>query len=325
MKINSLSASKIKTIKDCEFKFYLAYHLGLELNKNFPAEQGSLVHSIYENHANAIKNKKEPPEWIDALLEGYRGSDGLWTIPVTSKRQRTAYEREKDCGNCEFHSDGKCFINGLLTHNANGQEMFPGCPKARYNDAVWLVEKVLNDPGINNPMNKEIIDVERRFEIEIRDGPDIIKVVGYIDIITEFDKETVEIHDYKTGTHTQSYEECSSDPQLLIYNLAAHREYPHYENYLITIYYLRKQPITLGFGHNDCAKTEKALIHYWHLIKSIESPRRRCDKPGGRTNFDYVCQYMCDIEVCKKQFELFKENGYKILPPKERDERKRKN
>ena len=104
---------------------------------------------------------------------------------------------------------------------------------------------------------------------------------------------------------------------MLIYHLAARHEYPH-KNILITVYYLRRRTVTLSFGKKDEKGTEKALKHYWHTIKACESPIRRCDRGNGSIKFDYVCDKMCDKELCKKEYKKFKKNNCVILPPPEK-------
>jgi hypothetical protein len=306
MRIYSLSASKIKTWKMCQFKFYLEYHLGMSTGTSFAAEQGSLVHAVLQQHAEGYKRGEKEPEiattWREKVFRAY--SDyGLWKIDT----KMAAVDRR--CGDCEHCHGDTCALAGEKF------DAFEGCPIEDHADTVSLIEKVLNDESVNNPLNKEIIDIENRFQLQIPDGDDIIKVGGYMDIVTELDKDTVEVFDYKTGKHIQSYNVCLKDPQLLIYHLAARKEYPNYPNTLITIYYVRRRPITLSFGERDERGTERALKHYYHLIKHCDTPCRRCDRNDGSVNFDYVCEKMCDQKTCVEQYKKFAENGHVILPP----------
>lgn len=305
MKVHSLSASKIKTIKQCEFKYYLEYHLALDTGTSFAAEQGSMVHVIFEKFGEAKRDGIDHPTiestWYDEILYAYREEE-LWRL------SNKALEREKDCDNCGHYNQGGCNIAGKPI------DTFAGCPRDEFEDAIWLVEKVINDKTLQNPLNKKVIEVEQWFEMKIKDGNEEIPVVGLMDIVTELDNKTIEVVDYKSGNYTQSYNECVKDPQLLIYHLAARRSYKNYDNILITIYYLRKKPLTLAFGPADEAATERALKKYWMLIKANESPRRRCDKPNGKIEFDHVCKYMCNPEMCVKHYEEFVKNGCKILP-----------
>ena len=317
MKVFSLSASKIKSYKFCPFKFYIEYHLALATRTTFAAEQGSMVHVILEKIGEEVRDGVPLEEtrlfstWYDEVLYCYQ-EEGLW------KLSEPALEREKKCKECQYNLDGMCQVAG------EGIDAFTGCPIIEFNDAVMLVEKVLNDPGVNNPLNRKVLDVEDRFKLFVPDGQDFVQVNGIIDVVTELDKETIEIVDYKTGKHIQSWNECTKDPQLLIYHLAVKNKWHNYKNFMITIYYLRKKPLTLSFGPKEEIGTENALRHYFHRIANDESPRRRCDRAGGCINFDHVCKYMCDIPLCQREFAKFRENGFKILPPAETFERPRK-
>lgn len=317
MKVFSLSASKIKSLKLCEFKFYLEYHLFLSTGTSFAAEQGNMVHVIFERMGQdvrdgvALKNSYIFNNWREEVMHAYR-EEGLWTLSPKVKTN------EKPCKGCEFNMDGLCDIAGKPI------DEFEGCPKPEYQDALWLVERVMNDKEVMWPLDQKIIDVENRFKLKIPDGNEEITVNGIIDVVTELDNDTIDVVDYKSGNYIQSYNQCVKDPQLLIYHLAIRNKWRDYKNIMISIYYLRRKPLTLSFGKKEEVGTENALRHYFHMIQNNESPKRRCDKGWGEPRFDYVCKKMCDIELCKKEFSKFQDNGHKILPPPENPERHRR-
>ena len=314
MKIHTLSASKIKTFKQCEFKYYIEYHLALDTGTTFAAEQGSMIHVVFEKFGEAKRDGIDHPTiestWYDEVLYAYREEE-LW------KLSEKALVREKTCDGCGHFNSGDCQIAGKPI------DTFAGCPKDEFADAIWLIEKVINDKTLQSPLNKKVVQVEQWFELEIDDNGEKIPVVGLMDIVTELDNDTIEVVDYKSGNYTQSYNECLKDPQLLIYHFAARRSYKNYRNILVTIYYLRKKPMTLAFSPADERATENALKKYWTLIKSNESPRRRCDKMNGRVEFDHVCRYMCDPELCEKTYAEFVKNGCIILPANEKKKEKK--
>lgn len=313
MKLATESASKIKSYKACPFKYYLEYHLGLDMGSNFAAEQGSMAHVIFEQFGEAKRDGIAKPKilttWYDEILWAY-GKENLW------KLSKDALARDKACNGCPMHREGRCRIADSPV------DKFDGCPKPEFDDAVWLVEKVIKDTTKQSPLNKKIVDVERRFEIEIIDGEEKVPVVGIMDVAVELDPKTLEIVDYKTGKHIQSYNECTHDPQLLIYHLAARRVYTKYRNILVTIYYLRRKPITLSFSPNDEKATEAALCRYWYTIRSDQSPKRRCDRNDGTVEYDHVCKYLCKPEICMKHYRDFVANGNLVLPPGEHTKEK---
>lgn len=156
MKCSSLSASKITTYKMCAFKFYLTYHLGLDLGKSFAAENGSLVHRILEKFAVAKKdNLEDAPihsSWVDIIRNSYK-DDKIW------KLSNKAVNREKQCIGCEFNREGKCFITDIDITD------FVGCPKDEYLETNWLVEKIIKDKTPTNPLTKKVLDIENRFKV----------------------------------------------------------------------------------------------------------------------------------------------------------------
>lgn len=294
MKLFKESASKIKSFKMCEFKYALEYHFGLQMAKNFAAEQGSLIHSVFETFGKAIKSgQPRPTNWLDIVIKSYH--DGLW------KLSKKAPDRAKDCENCEHYNKGSCFIVG------QDITKFKGCPRDEFAECLKLIEGVIYDKSPNNPLNKKIIDVENRFNITV--GDENIPVNGIIDVVTEQDADTIEIWDYKTGSFQMSYDECKTDPQLLMYHLAGRKIYPQYKNILVTIFYLQDKPMTFAFSEKDERGTTMALVHYWHKIRNNICPRRRCDRQDGTVNFDWKCKAMCSPELCGQQYKKFIADG----------------
>ncbi len=305
MRLNSLSASKIKSYIICPWKFYLEYHLGLELDKKFAAEQGSLVHEILEEFGKARRDGIVSPEitskWTDKILEAYKGKDGLWSL------SKKAIAREKKCEGCQYNNDGTCYITKLSI------DAFTGCPITEFNEALWLVEKVINNDSPDNPLNKKIKDVENKFTLFIVDGNEKIPVVGIMDLVTKFDDTTIEINDYKTGNFIPSYKEIQKDPQPLMYHLAAREIYGEYRDIIVTFWYLKKGPISLSFSKKDEQGTIRAIKHYWHTIRQDLCPKRRCDRPNGSVNFDFKCKNLCNPTICEQEHKKFVLNGGIIL------------
>lgn len=319
MKIFSLSASKIKSYKMCQFKYYMEYHLGLSTGTSFAAEQGNMVHVLFELAGQDIRDGKKPEDsyiinnWHKEVMHAYQ-QEGIWQLEPKVKDQ------VRECIGCDFHKDGFCDLANLPLDD------FEGCPKPQYEDAVWLTRQVLNHPNLEYPLDpgRKILDVEDVFKMQIPDGDEVITVNGIIDVVTELDKDTVEIVDYKTGRYIQSYNDCKKDPQLLIYNLAAQKKWRNYENFVITIFYLRKKPLHLTFNEKDLRGTELALKHYWHVIGANDSPQRIRDKPFMNRRDKVICEKMCDMALCDREFAKFRDNGYQCLPPPEKVDRNRK-
>lgn len=321
MRVFSLSASKIKAYKLCPFKFYLEYHRFLSTGTSFAAENGSMIHVVFEKAGEDIRDGVKPEDsyiinnWHNEVLYAYQ-KEGIW------KLSKEAIERQKQCDGCAYNLGGLCEIAGL------GIDAFEGCPISEYEDSIILTQKILNHPQLEFPLNRKVLEVEDHFHFEIPDGNEMIQVNGVIDVITELDKDTIEIVDYKTGKWTQSWNECAKDPQLLIYNLAVNSDsrWRNYENFMVTIMYLRKKTLHLSFDKSMERKTEDALKHYYHVISNDNSPVRIRDKPGYHRNRreQVICEKMCDMKLCDQEYEKFLDNELTVLPSPEKPPRDRK-
>jgi len=314
MKCKSISASRDKSYEMCEFKYYLDYHLGIPQAKKFAAEQGTFCHEIYEKLAQESKKGVKKPKllkgWVNLLLQAYRKDREVTNrfgakeiIPALWTLSSKALEREKFCDTCSYFADGQCWVTGKDVTE------FEGCPKDEFDDSAWLIEKVLNDESKLNPLNKKILEIEYKFSLKIPTHAETITVNGVIDLVAKIDKESIEIEDYKTGRYIQSYSDCLQDIQLLIYNLAARELFPEYKYIFVTIHYLRRKTLTFVFGPEDEEQTKQRIISRYFEIKNNTFPRRRCDKPNGFVNFDYVCKYMCNMKACQIEHEKMISHG----------------
>lgn len=315
MDCNSLSASSTKCYnKDCRFKYYLDKHLRLPQPKKWATENGTFCHSIFEDLAKQMQAGEEPTirkNWKKILLDAYRNEREIKNKFGQEERcpplwilSPKALAREKDCEHCRWLKKDKCLITG------QDPKEFAGCPNEEFETSIWLIEKVLNDNSQLNPLNKKILQTEQAFALHVDDGTgEKIKVTGFIDLVNEIDADTIEICDYKTGKHVQSYAECIEDPQLLYYHLAARELYPQYPNVFISIWYLQRRMMTFSFGPEDEVKTRKMIVETYHKIKNDVFPVRRCDRSNGMVHFDWVCQGICSPEVCQVEYEKMIQQG----------------
>lgn len=312
MKCTGVSASSYTTWGWCEFKYYLEQHLGIRGKPQLPTALGSFCHDLFEQIAQSAKDNETSPvidNWMELLLEAFRkertiknkfGQDEvtppLWTLSPK------ILEREKQCEKCSYFVDNKCWVTGEDISD------FEGCPKWEFGDAAWLIERIIDTPEYN-PMNQRIIDVERWFSLKIEHGGSDFNIRGFIDLVTELSKDIVEICDYKTGRE-KSYKECSKEMQLRMYHLAARELYPDYKYVFVKMHYLKaKRPYVFAFSPEDEETTRQQLSTAYHDMESNEFPTRRCDRNNGLVKHDFVCQYMCDIDLCQEKFEEMVKRG----------------
>jgi hypothetical protein len=148
----------------------------LPKERGFAAEQGSLVHYVLECFALAKKDGQDEkgrtweyleknwkqilidgyPDRYDNQIDGYAGDDAVW------KLNNVALETQKECDTCPYAINGKyCSI-----HDKKIDE-FDGCPRYDYENAIRLVENVINDKSNKNPLNHKIIDAEKQFKLDL--------------------------------------------------------------------------------------------------------------------------------------------------------------
>lgn len=335
MHIQRLSASAYKCHEMCPFKYFLQYHLKIRGEQTFAAEYGSVIHEILERYAIAKKdgtdaawhkhNKSdEKPltceqieeQYIDMLLaKGWRSE----TMQELWPAHRYVRECEKQCDECPFFKDGMCGIVQRSVEEMHGYDPDDrdnkgksadekkvdydfGCPLEEYKEGVRQIEDVLFDDKPYGPFNRKIVDAERYFRLKIEDNGHEYLATGLIDLVTEVDKDTVEIFDYKTGRYKMSYPEASEDIQLLMYYYAAKQLYPQYKHHMVTIYYLQggKKQITPPFGDMSAEECRERIKRSWNEIEHDIFPQRRCDKPNGEVEFDHKCNYLCDTALCEQ-------------------------
>jgi RecB family exonuclease len=171
-----------------------------------------------------------------------------------------------------------------------------------WKDIETIVNLVLNRAPQFNPLNRKIIGIEKKFLIDIGKG---IKIKGYIDLLLEIDAETVEVHDWKTGSWKLSYREAQKDPQVRIYDLATRIMLPQYKYILVTLDYVQHRPITVALTDKHADGTRRALERYWRSIHNMDTPTR-IDTPN------WICEKFCDRAQCNIYWEQL-QNGAQLV------------
>lgn len=78
-----------------------------------------------------------------------------------------------------------------------------------------------------HPFNQTAtIDLEKKVELELADGAEPVKVMGYIDRLARAPDGWYEVHDYKTSRSLPTMAELEADPQLGFYALAVKAMWP---------------------------------------------------------------------------------------------------
>ena len=244
MKITKCSASAIQTYEHCNFKYYMSRVLNMEDAAGKAALQGTIVHQVFE-WMGKLKRKNKThidPEWL--------------------------LERSWD-----MHTAKNPHIEIRRTTSKGEAADFRKCRES--------VEVILNDDTYNPYKMENIIDSERWFSVEFpgeewetHEGEQF-RTRGFIDLVRELDKETIEIIDWKTGKRLDFYTRQPIDVlQLMreiqprLYHLASCMIYSEYKNIVITFYYTSDGgPVTISLSLEDIPHTIAAI---WAFFKRVE-------------------------------------------------------
>lgn len=308
MKIDKYSASRGQTFEWCDWKYYLTYELGKreELYKGrYYFAFGNTVHDTLEYYAlNGIKC-----DWRSYLIKMFNEHRPFEGIQNLGKKVTQQFFIDKTCKKCKLYNkkNKTCDIMG----NAAVDD-FDGCPLKVYQNAVEMIEVTIEryhgyfKTGLrteSNPKGK-ILGVEQEFNLSLGkddDGQDIL-ITGFIDLVVEADKETIDIIDYKTGSPKTTQELITKDVQSRLYGYVATQLYPNYKYHILTFDYLKDTPVPICFTKKNLESVKSEVIQQFKEIKKRQ--------PNELTRLDntWICQYMCNWDNCSKYWDKF-QNG----------------
>lgn len=93
---------------------------------------------------------------------------------------------------------------------------------------------------LDNFSGGKIINIEDKFEITTNEG---VILTGAMDRIEEIKDSTILVTDYKTSKYVETTNELKSDIQLSIYDLVAFLKFPDYDRIILSLDYLRHDPV----------------------------------------------------------------------------------
>jgi len=314
MRIPYVSPSRLKKALECEFAYFLSYEWGWAdalFQYTFCSEFGSAVHYTLEEYAESKGTADYRKIYARHVKELRPFSDDMSKAP---SKARGSFFVDKDCENCPFFNPKKASC-GIMDQHV---EHFSGCPKKLYNEGLLMVETAIDrygeyfKTGIKNKDNPtgRVIGIEAPTrEGADPDAPNItwgkdadgedIKMNGFIDLVVEYDEETLLIVDYKTGYSVPQHEKFIQDLQPRMYSFAAKVMYPQYKYHWVQFDYFRGIPLEHAFTADDDEKTRRQVVELHNRIKKARSIKRR--------GFDHYCKYLCNRDFCNKKWaELLK-------------------
>lgn len=314
--LKSISPSRIKTFDTCKFKYWLTYHCpDIKLKSNWGASHGSLIHDLLENYANGLDS-----DWMNRLYRGYGGTlqtmnnFGVFEImdsPLKFAKEAEFAKQKPYCESC-CYKDGqnnKCLISQEPLDNLSG------CAKMLFDNSIIMMQKIINNysevwPNVLRNKDGIITGTEYPYKLPIAGSE--VPMIGIMDLVVEEDPGTIRIYDYKTGSWTQTYDECKEDIQVKMYSLAARKEFIEdvnnkgykYKNVILTFDYFTKFPITVAFSAEEDAETEKYVLGKIQEIQNTDWITRIV-----RSNNDFSqkwawkCRSICDTVVCAENWK----------------------
>jgi len=319
MDCSALSPSRIATTKNCEFKYFLQYHIRLPEAKesNIYGLKGTAAHTALEFYGNHIRLLKSPElaeelkdktsvDYIQALKD-YYAETKLWKTDDRYGTDRKGNPKgfphpvAKQCEICPWATKA-----GLCSIVNKPYVSVEGCPQPNFEDDLslvhWTIEEADEYPVFTEG---EIIGCEVEFTLELEDG---VIIRGVIDLVVKQDDDTLEIIDFKSGNKTLGYDAALTDPQMRIYSMAAKILWPEYETYITSLFYIRKRKmVSCVFGEQDDKDTLKAVKSHWNKIRNNKNPYR------SQRSF-WLCNFCVGHDTCGQIQDNYRKNGRFMLP-----------
>lgn len=300
MRITKVSPTRLKTAKDCQFKYFLTYQWGWgdELFQyTFASDFGTAVHNTLEQYALNKGKIDYLEEYRKQIKENNPFLDDMGAAP---SKARGSFFKDKTCETCP-HFDPKKARCKLVDQHI---EHFDGCPRSLYDEGIVMIETAIDrygkyfHTGIKSDENPDgkVIGVEAPAQItwgQDTDGADI-KMNGFIDLVVEYDPDTLLVVDYKTGYSVPAHDDFIKDLQPRMYSYAAKQMYPDYKYYWVQFDYFRGIPLEYAFTSDDDENTRQEVVRLFNEIKGARQIKRRA--------FDHKCKYLCNRPFCDKKW-----------------------
>lgn len=221
------SYSKLNTYDTCPFSYFLKYvQHHYFYTDNLAAEFGTLVHYIEEMIGNNIKNNEE------INYEKLKYDFVNINLPKKDKKDRqdlsTKQSKDSDDGILGINALKEKYREEFFEMDEDTGENYFTKAHDYMTKGIYRLENFMK----NNP-NYKIVDLEKKFEIEVND----IIFYGFIDKIIQ-DTESGEylIFDIKTKDHLFTDKDLATPLQFVFYSIAVKETY-HLENYPSLCFY----------------------------------------------------------------------------------------
>lgn len=270
----------------CEQQYFLEYVLGYKSPSNKKADKGTICHKVLEILADIRLAEQNNDTSID--------NDIMGKIDINNYNLNTIIEKVY------------YFYIKQFTHHTWETVDYKDCHK-------WINKALVYNDGMFDPRNRDIVQSEQRFDIEIKKDwakyeyeinnekiSGHLAIKGTIDLITKANDSTLEIIDWKTGKRLdwatgeeKTHEKLQNDPQLRIYHYAISQIYPQYDHVIVTINFINDGgAFSICYDKSDLPKTELMICKKFETIKKSKRPilskSWKCNKlcHFGKTTFE---------------------------------------
>ena len=133
----------------------------------------------------------------------------------------------------------------------------------------------------------KIITLEKKFKVDIAGVP----VIGAMDKVVEFNKNTLCVIDYKTSRSVLTDVEAETDIQMSMYDAAARILFPGYSKYIVCLDYLR-------FFPKQTERTEEQRYSFIQLLKYNHDTILNTKEKELKPELNKFCPWCEYIDVC---------------------------
>lgn len=268
----------------CQQCYFLEYTLGIKGPSGKKAEMGTIFHKVMECLARTklcIQNGETVFE-DDAVGELKAREDTLMTAPY--------WER--------------IFSLAFAHYAMRSVHKFSMADRRQI--ATWIADTLDFQNGMFDPRRRTIVAAEPHFDIEFTEpwahynfGDGLegqLRLKGTIDLVTKINDNTYEVVDWKTGKRSdwatgkeKDFKALTHDPQLLIYYYAITQMYPHVDNVVMSINFIKfNEPFTVAYDKSDIVIVKNMLRKRFETIKACTRPHLK-----SNTGSHWFCQRVC--------------------------------
>jgi len=174
-----------------------------------------------------------------------------------------------------------------------------------YHEGLQMVSKRLN-----NFVSGKILSVEDKFEVATDQG---VILIGAMDKVELLGEDTVLVSDYKTSKYFETAAELRSDIQLSVYDAVAHIKYPEYRRIILSLDYLRGEPVYTY-------RTDQERDQFLNYLLALYRDMRALRKDGAIPTLNEMCNWCDFTDNCTAYQEALSSKSFIKKKPEEYDD-----